>query len=126
VPNTRKHHVQARVRANVAPGSSVFTDSLRSYLGLENEYMHGIVDHAVRYVDGNVHVNGMENFWSLLKRTLGGTYVSVAPFHLNRYVQEQAFRFNSRLGTDATRFLAALVGSVGHRLTYATLTAKNA
>jgi transposase-like protein len=114
------------VRANVEPGSSIYTDSLMSYRGLEDQYIHGIVDHAKEYVRGRVHTNGMENFWSLLKRTLGGTYVSVAPFHLNRYVAEQEFRFNAREGNDATRFVSALMGTVGRRLTYATLTAANA
>lgn len=126
VKSTRKQHVQSRVRANVDAGSAVYTDSLMSYRGLEDAYIHGIVDHAKEYVRGRVHTNGMENFWSLLKRTLGGTYVSVAPFHLNRYVAEQEFRFNAREGDDATRFVSAMMGTVGKRLQYKTLTAANA
>jgi transposase-like protein len=98
VPDRKKPTVQAKVRENVTPGSEVFTDALRSYEGLTPEYAHEAVDHAECYVRGNVHTNGLENFWSLLKRTLGGTYVAVAPFHLHRYVNEQVFRFNARYG----------------------------
>jgi transposase-like protein len=113
------------VREHVEPGSALYTDSLKSYDGLENEYIRGIVDHSKAYVNGRVHTNGMENFWSLLKRALKGTYVSVAPFHLQRYVTEQEFRFNARKGNDATRFLSALMGTVGRRLQYSTLIAAN-
>jgi hypothetical protein len=84
-----------------------------------------MVNHFQSYVDGNVHTNGMENFWSLLKRSLGGTYVSVEPFHLFRYVDEQAFRFNNRGPmNDAQRFTYAMRKIVGKRLTYAELTGK--
>ena len=81
-----------------------------------------VVDHAEKYVDGEVHTNGVENFWSLLKRTIKGTYVSVEPFHLFRYLDEQAFRFNNRKTTDAERFVLALKGIVNKRVTYAALT----
>ena len=81
-------------------------------------YVHNVIDHAEAYVDGQVHTNGLENFWSLLKRTLKGTYISVEPFHLGRYVDEQAFRFNEREGTDSDRFSAALRGIIGRKLTY--------
>jgi hypothetical protein len=94
-----------------------------SYASLAAEYKHNVIDHAERYVDGNVHTNGIENFWALLKRTIGGTYVSVEPFHLFRYLDEQAFRFNKRNGTDQTRFDNTIKGIVGRRLTYADLTA---
>jgi hypothetical protein len=72
------------------------TDAWGGYRGLNGEYVHEVVDHAIEYVDGTVHTNGVENFWSLLKRTLKGTYVNVEPFHLFRYLDEQAFRFNLR------------------------------
>jgi transposase-like protein len=120
-----KKVLQKRVREHVEPGSAVYTDSLLSYQGLWPDYAHGIVDHSKQYVNGRIHTNGLENFWSLLKRTLKGTYVAVAPFHLQKYVTEQVFRFNARKGNDATRFLSTLIGTVGRRLTYATLTAAN-
>src|SRR3989475_11249422 len=89
-------------------------------------YAHQVVDHACQYVDGRVHTNGLENFWSLLKRGISGTYVSVEPFHLYRYLDEQAFRFNNRKATDADRFNMALLGIVGKRVTYEKLTGKEA
>jgi transposase-like protein len=99
------------------------SDALQSYNGLD-EFQHQVVDHAVQYVDGNVHTNGLENFWSLLKRGLNGTYVSVEPFHLFRYLDEQAYRFNNRKMTDAERFDLAVKGIVGKRLTFEQLTGK--
>lgn len=109
---------------NVEAGSSVYSDALKSYDGLSNKYAHQVIDHAVPYVDGQIHTNGMENFWSLLKRGINGTYVSVEPFHLFRYVDEQAFRFNNRTEVnDADRFNALVTQIVGKRLTYAELTA---
>ena len=89
-----------------------------SYRGLDKEYVHKFVNHTETYVEGNVHTNSIENFWALLKRTIKGTYVSVEPFHLFRYLDEQAFRFNERTGTDQTRFVAALGSVTGKRLTY--------
>lgn len=128
IPNTRKGTVQAEVRANVEAGSLVCTDALKSYEGLDADYVHEAVDHAVEYVRGNVHTNGLENYWSLLKRCIKGTYVSVEPFHLFRYLDEEAFRYNQRKHcdkrkkTDAERF-AELLGSLGgKRLTYNALT----
>lgn len=123
VPTTKRRDVQAKVRENVEPGSEVYTDALASYLGLSPEYVHGVIDHAEAYVNGRIHTNGMENFWSLLKRTIKGTYVSTAPFHLFRYLDEQTFRFNARKTTDAERFLAVAASIVGKRLTYADLVA---
>jgi transposase-like protein len=115
--------VQGKVRDHVELGATVYTDDFGSYRGLSAEYIHGVIDHAEKYVDGQIHTNGLENFWSLLKRTLKGTYVSVEPFHLFRYLDEQAFRFNMRKMTDAARF-ALTAGSVfGKRLTFAQLTA---
>jgi len=96
---------------------------LKSYDGL-NEFEHGVVDHAVQYVDGKIHTNGLENFWSLLKRGINGTYVSVEPFHLFRYLDEQVYRFNNRRMTDAERFDLAVKGIVGKRITFDQLTGK--
>ncbi|HEX4961910.1 MAG TPA: IS1595 family transposase [Thermoanaerobaculia bacterium] len=118
VSNRKKGTLQAKVRENVEPGSEVFTDALRSYEGLSPEFAHEAVDHAEEYVRGNVHTNGLENFWSLLKRSLGGTYVAVAPFHLHRYVNEQVFRYNARKDTDGGRFLSVAANTIGMRLTY--------
>src|ERR1700736_1194735 len=96
---------------------------LKSYDGL-GDFEHKVIDHAVAYVDGAVHTNGLENFWSLLKRSLHGTYVSVEPFHLFRYVDEQAFRFNNRGMNDIERFVFGMRHIVGKRLTYKQLTGK--
>ena len=85
-----------------------------------------MIDHAVQYVDGRVHSNGLENFWSLLKRSIGGTYVSVEPFHLFRYLDEQSFRYNNREDfDDKDRFMLALSQITGKRLTYEHLTGKD-
>jgi hypothetical protein len=99
-------------------------------MGLEKKYVHEVVNHLERYVDGKVHTNGIENFWSLLKRGLNGTYVSVEPFHLFRYLDEQAFRYNNRATkdnplNDADRFILAMHQVAGKRLTYSELTGKN-
>ena len=123
VPNRRRYMVEAKVRENVQKGSEVFTDNLPSYNELSPDFIHDFVDHAEAYVRGNVHTNGLENFWSLLKRTLKGTYVSVDPVHLFRYLDEQVFRFNNRKIDDAGRFLLAAFSIVGKRLTYDQLTA---
>jgi transposase-like protein len=124
VPNRKKSALQAEVRKHVEAGSALYTDALQSYNGLD-EFEHQVVDHAVQYVDGKVHTNGMENFWSLLKRGIHGTYVSVEPFHLFRYLDEQTFRFNERKATDAERFQMALSRITGKRLTYEHLTGKD-
>jgi transposase-like protein len=124
VGGTRKGHLLPPVRENVEPGSTVYTDALASYTGLEDDFAHETVDHAVEYVRGQVHTNRIENFWSLLKRGLHGTYVSVEPFHLFRYLDEQVYRFNRRKANDFSRF-AWVVGAVaGRRLTYDALTGK--
>jgi transposase-like protein len=117
VPNVRRKTLAPEVREHVEPGASLYTDALKSYDGL-TEYDHQVIDHAETYVRGNVHTNGLENFWSLLKRAIKGTYVSVEPFHLFRYLDEQTFRFNTRKTTDAKRFLEVLRTIVGRRLTY--------
>lgn len=127
VHSTRSYPLQSVVRSEVQKGSTVYTDALRSYDGLKADYIHGVIDHAECYVDGQVHTNGLENFWSLLKRGLNGTYVAVEPFHLFRYLDEQAFRFNNRTGLkDFDRFKLALSQVVGKRLTYAEVTGKEA
>jgi hypothetical protein len=99
---------------------------LLSYDGLDADYVHKVIDHAERYVDGQIHTNGCENFWSLLKRALKGTYVSVEPFHLFRYLDEQAFRFNTRKMSDAARFAMTAAAAFGKRLTFNQLTAADA
>jgi transposase-like protein len=125
VPSRKKKALQAEIRNHVEAGAALYTDALLSYDGLASEYAHKVVDHAVEYVNGRVHTNGLENFWSLLKRGLNGTYVSVEPFHLFRYLDEQTFRYNNRkeIG-DAGRFSLALSNIAGRRLTYAELTGK--
>ena len=122
--------MQEIIRENVMPGTWVMTDEFHGYRGLAADYTHLVAEHLERYVHGNVHTQGIENFWSLLKRSLGGTYVSVEPFHLFRYVDEQAFRFNTRKDefgnklTDAERFDIAVSQIIGKRLTYAEVTGK--
>jgi transposase-like protein len=126
----RKGPLQTHIVENVKQGSSVYTDALMSYIGLEHKgYEHAVIDHASRYVDGKVHTNGLENFWSLLKRGLKGTYISTEPFHLFRYLDEQAFRYNHRATkdnpmTDSDRFALAMSQIVGKRLTFAEVTGK--
>ena len=110
------------IRQHVEPGSELMTDAAGVYRGLADEYIHESVNHADEYVRGNVHSNGIENFWSLLKRAVKGTYVSVDPMHLQAYVGEQVFRFNERKGTDLTRFRSVLGSVAGKRLTWKDLT----
>jgi transposase-like protein len=129
IPNRRKKVLQTEIKNNVSAGSILFTDSLPSYEGMESEYAHKVIDHAVAYVDGQVHTNGLENYWSLLKRGLKGTYVSVETFHLFRYLDEQSFRFNNRATkenpkNDGDRFDLALSQIAGKRLTFAEVTGK--
>ena len=125
VPTRKKGQLQKFIRDNVEAGAELFTDDLRSYDGLEGEFVHKVIDHAEAYVKDNVHTNGLENFWSLLKRGLHGTYVSVEPFHLFRYIDEQSFRYNNREGmNDHDRFSKVLTQVVGKRLTLAELTDK--
>ena len=127
VPRRRKAQIQSMVRENVELGSELFSDSLKSYEGLSGDYEHKVIDHAIKYVNENVHTNGMENFWSLLKRGINGTYISVEPYHLFRYVDEQCFRFNTRKDefgevlSDADRFSMAVSQIAGKRLQYSEL-----
>jgi transposase-like protein len=127
--NRRKKTLHEEVKQNVSAGSILFTDELPSYNDLAGEFAHKVINHAVAYVDGAVHTNGMENYWSLLKRGVKGTYVSVEPFHLFRYLDEQAFRFNNRATkenpmNDGDRFDLALSQIAGKRLTFAEVTGK--
>jgi transposase-like protein len=120
-----KKTLQSEVKKHVEAGSALYTDFLLSYDGLESDYAHQVIDHAVSYVEGNVHTNGLENYWSLLKRTISGTYVSVEPFHLFRYLDEQAFRYNNRKDmNDSDRFDLGVRQIVGKRLTWAEVTGK--
>jgi len=123
--------VQPIIRERVEAGSELITDMWLGYWGLDADFQHKMVDHAVEYVNGRIHTNGLENFWALLKRSIGGTYVSVEPFHLFRYLDEQTFRYNNRATkenplNDADRFTYAMTQIVGRRLTYAELTGKEA
>jgi len=117
VSDRKKKTLQAEVHKHVEAGSALYTDFLLSYEGLEGKYAHKVVDHAVEYVNGNVHTNGLENYWALLKRTISGTYVSVEPFHLFRYLDEQSYRYNNRKDMDDfNRFKLAAAQMVGKRL----------
>src|SRR6266516_2671107 len=113
--------IDPTVRANIEKGSEIITDKFSSYYRLPDEYIHQVIDHAVSYAEGHVHVNCLENFWSLLKRALKGTYVNVEPFHLFRYLDEQAFRFNERKDNDKGRFLQNIANFAGKRLIYSKL-----
>jgi transposase-like protein len=129
IPERRKEHMQQVVRNNVEEGANIMTDEAKQYLGMSDDYFHEIIHHMEKYVDGHISTNGIENFWSLLKRGLGGTYVSVEPFHLFRYLDEQMFRYNNRATrdnplNDSDRFVAALAQVTGKRLTYKQLTGK--
>ncbi|HVT74381.1 MAG TPA: IS1595 family transposase [Lacunisphaera sp.] len=114
--------MQKHVRNRVKKGSAIYTDAHGAYTTLKDEYDHSYVDHAVAYAKGAVHTNGLENFWSLLKRTLRGTYVHVSPMHLFRYLDEQATRFNERADDDQSRFLSSMQRVSGRRLPYVALT----
>jgi len=129
IADRKKSGLQSQVKEHVEAGSALYSDALKSYDGLAQEYAHQVIDHAERYVDGQVHTNGLENFWSLLKRGIAGSYVSVEPFHLFRYLDEQVFRYNNRATkeskvTDADRFNMAVRKIFGKRLTFAELTGK--
>jgi len=121
VPDIVRGTLHEKVKSHIEGGSTIYTDELASYNGLEAEYAHLVINHAEAYVKGNVHTNGMENFWSLLKRGIKGTYVSVEPFHLFRYLDEEAFRFNTRRDNDAGRFLRVAASVAGKRLEYRNL-----
>jgi transposase-like protein len=120
IPDTKLRTIAPIIHKVVAPGSNLYTDTMAAYTSpiFSETFVHGMIDHVKAYVDGRIHTNGLENFWSLLKRTIGGTYVSVDAPHLGRYVDEQTFRFNERDTNDAGRFALVMPGVVGKRLTY--------
>ena len=124
LPNRKRRAVEEELRENVEPGAELYTDALQSYAFINDEFAHQVINHAISYAEGKVHTNGMENFWSCLKRTLGGTYVSVEPFHLKSYLDEQAFRYINRSMNDLNRFVYGMRKCVGKRLTYKELTGK--
>ena len=130
IPERKRHIVEQIVRDNIIPGAEVHTDEFPGYRTISEDYAHRVINHLEGYVDGKVHTQGIENFWSCLKRGLGGTYVAVEPFHLFRYVDEQAFRFNHRKNEggkflkDSERFELALSQIAGKRLTFAEVTGK--
>jgi transposase-like protein len=130
IPNVKRETLQAEILANVQHKATVYTDGYASYDSLKRqEFVHETVNHMEEYVRGQIHTQGIENFWSLLKRSLNGTYVAVEPFHLSKYVDEQAFRFNNRATKgnpidDADRFMLAVSQIAGKRLTYKELTGK--
>jgi transposase-like protein len=129
VPNVKRETLQAEIMKEVERGTAIYTDDAVAYNELRYLFVHGVVNKTQSYVMGRVHVNGMENFWSLLKRGLNGTYVAVEPYHLERYIDEQIFRYNNRATKDnplddADRFDLAVRQIVGKRLTYSELTGK--
>jgi transposase-like protein len=122
IPNVKGDTLKPRVIENVEPGSTVYTDQWNGYTGLEGRFDHETINHVETYVEGRVHTNTIENFWALLKRGLNGTYVSVEPFHLFRYLDERVFTYNLRDRTDSERFSSVLGAVAGRRLTYAEVT----
>ncbi len=131
IPNVRRDTLQSEILREVCRDSKVYTDEWIGYNALKENFVHDVVNHVENYVNGQVHTNGIENFWSLLKRTLKGTYVAVEPFHLQRYIDEQVFRFNNRSTkdnplNDADRFDSVIRNLFGKRLTFAALTGKTA
>lgn len=125
ISDRRRKTLSPEVRKHVTPGSEVYTDALKSYADLSDSYIHEVIDHAEAYVRGKVHTNGIENFWSLLKRAIRGTYVNVEPFHLFRYLNEETFRYNTRKTDDGTRFQKVVSSVSGKRLTYKQLIGVN-
>src|SRR5664279_3656301 len=131
IGDRKRGTLQTCVKEHVEAGSALYSDALASYDGLAQDYAHQVIDHAEKYVDGKIHTNGMDNFWSLLKRGISGTYVSVEPFHHFRYLDEQVYRYNNRATkenkvADADRFSMIVSKIVGKRLTFAALTGKTA
>jgi transposase-like protein len=130
LPNVQRETFQNEVLSNVKYGSKVYTDNAYGYDKLHARYIHEFVNHSERYVNGQVHTNGLENFWSLLKRNLRATYVAVEPFHLDRYLDEQIFRYNNRGSkespiNDYDRFNLAVSQVFHKRLTYKNVTGKD-
>jgi transposase-like protein len=128
--NIKRETLQNAILDNVTPFAKVYTDEAVAYDGLSKNFVHKVINHSQEYVRGQVHTQGIENFWALLKRTLRGTYVAVEPFHLDQYLSEQVFRYNNRTTKDnplhdGDRFMLAVSQISGKRLTYAELTGKN-
>jgi transposase-like protein len=124
IKDADRETLHGHIKSNVESGSNIYTDGWPAYGKMDSAYTHGVIDHAEKYVDGLISTNGCENFWSLLKRTIKGTYVSVEPFHLFRYLDEQSFRFNDRKVTDADRFEKVLKQVSGKRVQYKELIGK--
>ncbi len=124
VPSGQGITLRERLRASVAPGETVYTDAAAAYGRLSSEYVHYVINHANEYVRGHIHTNNIEGFWSVFKPTLKGTYVALRPHQLQRYVEEQVFCFNERLSHDGVRFVKAVEGADGNRLTYKEMTTK--
>jgi hypothetical protein len=123
VSDRKKQQLDPIMTQNVEAGSKIITDEFTTYANLSTPYNREVINHALEYVNGHIHTNGIENFWSLLKRSLGGTYISVEPFHLDAYVAEQVFRYNNRKDADDfARFSSCIMGIQGKRLTYQALT----
>lgn len=125
IDSTRIETIQAEVRANVEPGSNLYTDTLAAYMGLDGEYVHETVNHLEEYVRGEVSTNGLENYWSLFMRCYHGTWTHLSDEHLPRYLAEQAFRFNERQEKDGRRFVTTVGRVPGRRLTYKVLIGKD-
>jgi hypothetical protein len=130
IPNVRRDVLQSEILSGIENGPTVYTDGYPGYDQLLLKgYLHQVINHTQEYVRGQVHTQGIDNFWSLLKRMLTGTYVAVEPFHLDRYVTEQVFRYNNRATkdnplTDADRVALLMSQVAGRRLTYAEVTGK--
>ena len=124
VPSTQKATLHRKIRENVLKGAVLYTDAWTGYRKLDRNYVHHVINHSIEYVNGHIHTNSIESFWALLKRMIRGTQIHVAPEHLQRYVEEQVFRFNERKAKDGDRFAKAVKMTDGVRLTYASLTGK--
>lgn len=121
IANTRRKTLHPEIYKHVEKGSTVYTDALASYEQLDPDFVHETIDHAVAYVDGRVHTNSLENYWSLFKRCIKGTHISIEPYHIHRYLAEQAFRFNRRKQSDRQRFESVCRHISGKKLTYGSL-----
>ena len=126
IPNVKREVLQKKILDNVGFGATVYSDGWPGYDHLKSyQFVHETVNHMDEYIRGSVSTQAIENFWSCLKRSLNGTYIAVEPFHLDRYLDEQMFRFNNRIGhNDGTRFQKALSQVAGKRLTWDELTGK--
>jgi transposase-like protein len=124
IPNDKMFTLYTRLRDHVEPGSTIYTDAHPGYTPADRRYVHHVINHSIEYARGHVHTNNIENFWSVLKRTISGTYICPRPKHLDRYLDEQIFRFNERENTDGPRFAKAVKGADCKRITYKDLIRK--